>query len=194
MMKYNEFLNDDKPLSQFSISEIEALASTNSEKIISTTSNGTNSFSVKILENYGCLANRKNAIYFTKVIWNDHVCFDLRHWSEDFTIPKKGIVIESSELSRFPSVHQLETSTPPKAIYKSPSTDVYIFRTIVEISTISKKGETWRKELNVVDWGTGAKIDLRKWTDGYTRCSKGVLMTLQEYQSLYKLISSLIKS
>ena len=59
-----------------------------------------------------------------------------------------------------------------------------------EIGVISESLKGWRKELNLVSWNGGEpKYDIRDWAPGHEKMGKGITLTKEEVQKLYKLLS-----
>lgn len=55
-----------------------------------------------------------------------------------------------------------------------------------EVSS-SEKG--WTKELNLISWnGAAAKFDIRDWSPGHEKMGKGVTLSRDEAEALYKLL------
>ena len=53
-----------------------------------------------------------------------------------------------------------------------------------------RKAETFMsKEVNVVDWGYGKKIDFRKWANNYTKCGKGISITAAEFENMLAILN-----
>ena len=59
-----------------------------------------------------------------------------------------------------------------------------------ELGVISESLKGWRKELNLVSWNGGEpKYDIRDWAPGHEKMGKGITLTKEEVQKLYKLLS-----
>lgn len=59
-----------------------------------------------------------------------------------------------------------------------------------EFGVISESLKGWRKELNLVSWNGGEpKYDIRDWAPGHEKMGKGITLTKEEVQKLYKLLS-----
>lgn len=137
-----------------------------------------------ILNNYGALTTNKKAdIYFTQVDWNGYIRFDIRHWSEDLTIPQKGITLTDEELETLVMTEDKAYLGNEKRItYRGGKLNADIYNCICTLSSYEdKNGKTWTKEANIVDWRYGKKIDIRFWTENYDKCSKGISLTVDEY-------------
>jgi hypothetical protein len=54
-----------------------------------------------------------------------------------------------------------------------------------EIGIVSGEDSLWHLELNKVSWnGQKAKYDLRRWTDGHQKMSKGITLSEDELLAL----------
>lgn len=61
-----------------------------------------------------------------------------------------------------------------------------IKKTLGNLSTSSKG---WNKELNLISWnGATPKLDLRDWAPEHEKMGKGVTLTKEETEQLYKLL------
>ena len=53
---------------------------------------------------------------------------------------------------------------------------------------------SWSLELNLISWnGRAPKYDLRKWTDGHEKMSKGVTFSAEEAKALRDLLNEVIE-
>lgn len=58
-----------------------------------------------------------------------------------------------------------------------------------ELGTLSAKASGWTKELNKISWNGGAaKFDIRDWAPEHEKMGKGVTLTEEEAEALYKLL------
>ena len=49
---------------------------------------------------------------------------------------------------------------------------------VEELATLSESG-TWKKQLNIVQWGDNiAKYDIRSWNQDHTKSGKGITLNL----------------
>ena len=63
---------------------------------------------------------------------------------------------------------------------------------VKELGVISESAKGWTKELNLVSWNGGApKYDIRDWAPEHEKMGKGVTLTKDEAQELYKLLSQI---
>lgn len=55
------------------------------------------------------------------------------------------------------------------------------YEIVKEIAVLSEKASGWTKEINLVSWnGRDAKYDIREWSPGHERMSKGITLTEEE--------------
>ena len=60
---------------------------------------------------------------------------------------------------------------------------------VEELATLSESG-TWKKQLNIVQWGDNiAKYDIRSWNQDHTKSGKGLTLNLQELIELKKALN-----
>ena len=60
---------------------------------------------------------------------------------------------------------------------------------VEELATLSESG-TWKKQLNIVQWGDNiAKYDIRAWNQDHTKSGKGITLNLQELIELKKALN-----
>ena len=59
-----------------------------------------------------------------------------------------------------------------------------------ELGILSESGKGWTKELNLVSWnGSAPKYDLRDWSPEHEKMGKGITLSAEEVQELYKILS-----
>lgn len=62
------------------------------------------------------------------------------------------------------------------------------------IGTLSESAKGWTKELNLVSWnGATPKYDLRDWAPEHEKMGKGITLSADEVQELYKLLSKIVE-
>lgn len=62
-----------------------------------------------------------------------------------------------------------------------------------ELGVISESVKGWTKELNLISWnGAEAKYDLRDWSPNHEKMGKGITLTADEVQELYKLLDKIV--
>ena len=68
------------------------------------------------------------------------------------------------------------------------------FEITEELGIISESSKGWNKELNLISWNDSApKYDLRDWAPNHEKMGKGITLTAEEVQELYKLLSKIVK-
>lgn len=68
------------------------------------------------------------------------------------------------------------------------------FEITEELGALSDSEKGWNKELNLVSWnGASPKYDLRDWSPNHEKMGKGITLTADEVQELYKLLSKIVK-
>ena len=64
---------------------------------------------------------------------------------------------------------------------------------VEELGVLSESAKGWQKELNLISWnGTEAKYDLRDWSPNHEKMGKGITLTADEVQELYKLLDKIV--
>jgi len=175
-------------------SEPESKDLTTSRKNIKSEDSGMN-FVVK--KTYGTLSDRKMAPIFSLINWNGYDRYDLRSWRENMSLPGKGITFTNEELENMCAALMNFNFTPPnkdeqpKYTYQGSKMIAKIYDTICVMSEQTVKGIPWKKAATWVDWNHGIKVDLRKWTNDYQKCSKGLCISVEELKNLFDIIRSL---
>lgn len=143
---------------------------------------------------FGELSDRKNAPIFALINWHGYVRYDVRGWSADMTKPRKGMSFNEEELRdliRYSEVIDLsKLGVTLRVKYEKGKAKALIYERICRLAEIVRPGIIWYKEVNVVDWGWGKKVDLRKWTENYDKCSKGIGITFDEYRRFMELVQA----
>ena len=63
-----------------------------------------------------------------------------------------------------------------------------------EFGMLSESAKGWTKELNLVSWNDGApKYDLRDWAPNHEKMGKGVTLSADEVQELYKILGRIVE-
>lgn len=61
-----------------------------------------------------------------------------------------------------------------------------------ELGVLSESNKGWKKELNLVSWnGAEPKYDLRDWAPEHEKMGKGITLTAEEAEALYKILAKL---
>lgn len=136
---------------------------------------------------------KRNKTVFSKVRWSNIERYDLRKWDTEMSIPYKGITLSKEELQKFtdikkPSGDQSEAS----AFYNAGSVTAKIYDTILDLSTATIRNIEWHKQINVIDWGYGKKFDIRRWTEKYEKCSKGICLNATDFAKFYNAVLSIL--
>ncbi len=64
---------------------------------------------------------------------------------------------------------------------------------VEELGVLSESAKGWQKELNLISWnGAEAKYDLRDWSPNREKMGKGITLTANEVQELYKLLTEIV--
>lgn len=67
--------------------------------------------------------------------------------------------------------------------------DVFTANIEKHIGTISRSGNGWAMEVNMVSWnGKPATIDIREWDPSHERMSRGVKLTDEEARKLLEIL------
>lgn len=146
---------------------------------------------------YGSLSERKMAPIFSLVNWNGYDRFDLRPWRGNMSSPGKGVTFTKEEIDRLQTrLRSFNFEVPdsrakPRSVFQTPKATAKLYDSICVVSENEGKGQLWKKEVQWIDWGHGIKVDIRKWSEDYQKCSRGLTMTAREFESFYKMICSL---
>lgn len=63
-----------------------------------------------------------------------------------------------------------------------------------ELGVLSESAKGWKKELNLISWnGAAPKYDLRDWAPEHEKMGKGITLTAEEAESLYRILAKLEK-
>ena len=63
------------------------------------------------------------------------------------------------------------------------------FEIVEHLGVLSTSPNGWTKELNRVSYnGAEAKFDLRSWSEGHEKMSKGITLSVDEFEALRELI------
>ncbi len=143
-----------------------------------------NNANFTILENYGALSTKSDPPIFTKVNWFGNIRYDIRRWEKQLTVPKKGIALTDEELQIFlAALDEFSIGNDIRFTYYGGKLNAKIYNNICVLSSYQDRNHvTWTKEVNIVDWGYGEKVDIRHWTDNYGKCGRGISLTEQEIE------------
>lgn len=150
---------------------------------------------LQLKNDMGLYLYEKNSPLFLLVNWNGVERYDLRHWLEDGT-PGKGITFTKEEMEKlFYSLDGFDFSEKyekPIRVYNSGKMRALFYRLISSLSISYFSETTWNKEVNVLDWGYGIKVDFRKWSEDYDKCGKGISISFDELKEFKRLILTVI--
>lgn len=193
-------MSDNALLSNFSFEDVMEAVEKNPEigranQGISKHVNPMNIF-FSIENDYGKLSDSKYSPSFTMMTWGKYKRFDLRKWlDEDFTKPGKGIAFTEEELELLGDVLDVSCFDEDYDVlrtYQSGKAKAVFYKNLgVLQEQVQRDGKIWRKEVNLLDWGTGARIDIRKWNSDYTKCSKGIALQQKEAVRLVEILRSI---
>ncbi len=61
-----------------------------------------------------------------------------------------------------------------------------------ELGVLSESGKGWTKEVNLISWnGAAPKYDIRDWAPNHEKMGKGITLTAEEAEGLYKILAKL---
>ena len=174
-----------------SLEEVEQKVKEDTEAEIMAEGGDKERFSFEIISVIGRLSEKLNAPVLSRVKWDNSVKYDLRKWNVNMSIPYKGIVFDEKEIDKMRASMfvDMDEGVRSIAVYKSDKVTATIYANIAVLSTNENKSG-WRKEINIVDWGQGKKVDIRKWKEDYSKCSKGISITKEEFQKLLLLLKN----
>ena len=151
-----------------------------------------NSIVFKVLKTFGALARKNSSPVFALIDWGGNIKYDLRRWDEKMSLPQKGMTFSKDELQLLLNkVHDINIDdfgkkVSAKYVFKNQEAIIY-----ERICVLSSRAE-WNKEINVVDWGKGTRVDIRKWTKDYCKCSKGITLSSNEFLFFIQLVRKAI--
>ena len=68
--------------------------------------------------------------------------------------------------------------------------EVMTFEIKNELKVLSGNDEKdWTKEVNIVDWGGGDRVDIRSWLGDHEKAGKGITLSMDEAKSLLTALS-----
>lgn len=63
-----------------------------------------------------------------------------------------------------------------------------------ELGTLSESARGWTKEINLVSWnGAAPKYDIRDWAPNHEKMGKGITLTAEEAEALYKILKKRVE-
>lgn len=62
-----------------------------------------------------------------------------------------------------------------------------------ELGSLSQSAKGWTKEVNLISWNNAVpKYDIRDWAPEHEKMGKGITLTKEEVQELYKILGKII--
>lgn len=63
-----------------------------------------------------------------------------------------------------------------------------------ELGTLSESAKGWTKEVNLISWnGAEPKYDIRDWAPNHEKMGKGITLTAEEVEVLYKILGKIME-
>ncbi len=63
-----------------------------------------------------------------------------------------------------------------------------------ELGTLSESPKGWTKEVNLISWNsTAPKYDIRDWAPNHGKMGKGITLTAEEAEALYKILAKIME-
>lgn len=63
-----------------------------------------------------------------------------------------------------------------------------------ELGILSESPKGWTKEINLISWnGAAPKYDIRDWAPNREKMGKGITLTAEEAESLYKILAKIVE-
>lgn len=71
----------------------------------------------------------------------------------------------------------------------------YYSCSMIVLGVISESAKGWRKEPNKISWnGAEPKYDLRDWAPDHEKMGKGITLSADEAQELYKILGKIVEA
>lgn len=68
------------------------------------------------------------------------------------------------------------------------------FAIVEELGILSESPKGWTKEVNLISWnGAAPKYDIRDWAPNHEKMGKGITLTAEEAESLYKILAKIVE-
>lgn len=156
---------------------------------------GEQSLEFHIIQSFCEIPKGKEIFRFALVQFGNYERYDIRNWYDKACKPGKGISLTKEELSElYLSLKDRDLThynDELRATYKSDKVSASIYELICHLSDYSVKDVQWNKELSIIDWGHGPKYDFRRWTNDYSKCSKGITVSFECMKILYNEIKKI---
>ncbi|MCM1038406.1 MAG: YdbC family protein [Ruminococcus sp.] len=63
-----------------------------------------------------------------------------------------------------------------------------------ELGNLSESAKGWTKEVNLISWnGAAPKYDIRDWAPNHEKMGKGITLTAEEAEALYKILAKIME-
>lgn len=63
-----------------------------------------------------------------------------------------------------------------------------------ELGILSENTKGWTKEVNLITWnGAAPKYDIRDWAPNHEKMGKGITLTAEEAEVLYKILAKIVE-
>lgn len=63
-----------------------------------------------------------------------------------------------------------------------------------ELGILSESPKGWTKEVNLISWnGAAPKYDIRDWAPNHEKMGKGITLTAEEAEALYKILAKIME-
>lgn len=63
-----------------------------------------------------------------------------------------------------------------------------------ELGILSESAKGWTKEVNLISWNSAApKYDIRDWAPNHEKMGKGITLTAEEVEVLYKILGKIME-
>lgn len=63
-----------------------------------------------------------------------------------------------------------------------------------ELGTLSESAKGWTKEVNLISWnGAAPKYDIRDWAPNHEKMGKGITLTAEEAENLYRILGKIVE-
>lgn len=154
--------------------------------------NSKKAVSAHIMQVFCELPKGKDVILFALVNFNGYERYDIRRWYDNGTKPGKGMSFTQTELKvlqeAIKDITFEDYGIRKTAMYGSGKIRATIYERLCLISSYKEKEFVWNKEATIVDWNYGLKVDLRKWSEGYEKCGKGISLSFDEILKIQKVL------
>ena len=186
---------DDLTLEDVENAYEEKLINSGDKNIVSVVNQNNDLVYIQQLQLFCKFPKRSNTLKFSLVKFGNHERYDIRNWYDNGDKPGKGIVLTYEEIVKLRnSLRNFDFKTKFFKMcgsYTGNKVSAIIYDRICVLNEFSSKGVKWNKEVSVVDWGYGKKIDFRKWAADYSICGKGVAVSFAEAEEIFEIIKTL---